>query len=53
MKEVENTLGYNPIEKKKIEDGVAKLEAKEKQKKEKAKLQEENIIYNSRSWHQC
>ena len=37
MKEVENTLGYNPIEKKKIE-------AKEQRQKEKAKLQEEKEL---------
>ena len=37
MKEVENTLGYNPIEKK-------KLEAKEQRQKEKAKLQEEKEL---------
>lgn len=37
MKEVENTLGYNPIEKK-------KLEAKEQHQKEKAKLQEEKEL---------
>ena len=37
MKEVENTIGYNPIEKKKIE-------AKEQLQKEKAKLQEEKEL---------
>ena len=37
MKEVENTLGYNPIEKKKIE-------AKEQREKEKAKRQEEKEL---------
>ena len=37
MKEVENTLGYNPIEKKKIE-------AKEQRQKEKAKRQEEKEL---------
>ena len=37
MKEVENTLGYNPIEKKKIE-------ADEQRKQEKAKLQEEKEL---------
>ena len=37
MKEVENTIGYNPIEKKKIE-------AKEQRQKEKAKLQEEKEL---------
>lgn len=37
MKEVEKTLGYNPIEKK-------KLEAKEQRQKEKAKLQEEKEL---------
>ena len=44
MKEVENTLGYNPIEMKKIEDGVAKLEAKEQRQKDKAKRQEEKEL---------
>lgn len=44
MKEVENTLGYNPVEMKKIEDGVAKLEAKEQRQKEKAKRQEEKEL---------
>ena len=44
MKEVEKTLGYNPVEMKKIEDGVAKLEAKEQRQKEKAKLQEEKEL---------
>ena len=37
MKEVENTLGYNPIEKKKIE-------VDEQRKQEKAKLQEEKEL---------
>ncbi len=37
MKEVENTIGYNPIEKKKIE-------AKEQRQKEKAKIQEEKEL---------
>ena len=37
MKEVENTLGYNPIEKKKIE-------ADEQRQKEKAKVQEEKEL---------
>ena len=44
MKEVEKTLGYNPVEMKKIEDGVAKLEAKEQRQKEKAKRQEEKEL---------
>ena len=44
MKEVEKTLGYNPVEMKKIEDGVTKLEAKEQRQKEKAKLQEEKEL---------
>ena len=44
MKEVENTLGYNPVEMKKIEDGVAKLEDKEQRQKEKAKRQEEKEL---------
>ena len=44
MKEVEKTLGYNPVEMKKIEDGVAKLEAKEQRQKEKAKIQEEKEL---------
>ena len=44
MKEVEKTVGYNPIEMKKIEQGVAKLEAKEQRQKEKAKLQEEKEL---------
>ena len=44
MKEVEKTLKYNPVEMKKIEDGVAKLEAKEQRQKEKAKRQEEKEL---------
>lgn len=44
MKEVEKTLGYNPVEMKKIEQGVAKLEVKEQRQKEKAKLQEEKEL---------
>ena len=44
MKEVEKTIGYNPVEMKKIEEGVSKLDADEQRKKEKLKLKEEKEL---------
>ena len=44
MKEVEKTIGYNPIEMKEIEEGISKLEADEQRKKEKLQRQEEKEL---------
>ena len=44
MKEVEKTIGYNPVEMKKLEEGISKLEADEQRKKEKLQRQEEKEL---------
>lgn len=44
MKEVEKTIGYNPIEMKNVEEGISKLEADEQRKKEKLQRQEEKEL---------
>ena len=44
MKEVEKTIGYNPVEMKELEEGISKLEADEQRKKEKLQRQEEKEL---------
>lgn len=44
MKEVEKTIGHNPVEMKEIEEGISKLEADEQRKKEKLQRQEEKEL---------